>query len=381
MLEKIICTRCVYDSNTPAISFDENGVCNYCKMIDDLKEEYKTGTFEGEQTLIKIFDQIKKRGRKKKYDCIVGVSGGTDSSYMLAKVVEYGLRPLAVHYDNSWNTDISVMNLEKVLTKLNVDLFTYTLDYKESNDIFRAFFLSEISGLDISTDLALIEVLYRVAEEYGIKYVLEGHSFLTEGIAPLGTIYFDGAVIKDIHQKFGRLEMKSYPLMDFKAFMKWILLKKIRRIRPLWYLSYTKEEARAFLEKEFGWQYYGGHHLESKIAAFSINVHYPQKFNIDLRKLGLAADVREGIISREEAILRCNNPYPVDLELVKYFKERIGLSDDEYVKIMNSPPKTYRDYKSYKKLFERLRPLFYLLAKTNLVPMSFYIKYTSKVEI
>jgi N-acetyl sugar amidotransferase len=378
---KTICSRCIYDSDTPSIVFDNNGVCNYCKMIDDLKIKYGTGTPSGEAKLARIFEQIKKDGRNKRYDCVVGVSGGTDSSFMVAKAVKYGLSPLAVHYDNGWNTDVSVRNLEKVLTKLNVDLHTYVLDYEESNDIFRAFFLSEIFGLDISTDLALAEVLYRAADKHNVKYVLEGHSFLTEGVAPLGTVYFDGALIKDIHQKFGKLEMKTYPLMDFKAFMKWVLVKRIRKIRPLWYLGYTKKEARTFLEKEFGWQYYGGHHLESKVAAYSINVHYPQKFNVDLRKLGLAADVRAGVISRDEALAKCDEPYPVDLELIDYFKKRTGLSDEEYGRIMNSPPKTYREYKSYKKLFERLRPLFYLLAKANLVPMSFYIKYTSRSEM
>jgi Predicted ATPase of the PP-loop superfamily implicated in cell cycle control len=376
-----ICSRCIYDSNVPAITFDEDGVCNYCKMVDNLKAQYKTGTPEGKKQFLEIVKQIKKEGKGKKYDCVVGVSGGTDSSYMIIKAVEWGLRPLAVHYDNTWNTAIATENIRKVLGKLKVDLYTHVVDNKESDDIFRAFFFANVPELDGATDLALAETLYRAASKYNVKYILEGHSFITEGVAPLGNVYFDGAYIKNIHEKFGTMKMKTYPLMDFWSFMKWILIKRIKKIRPLWYINYSKQEARDWLEKDFCWNYYGGHHLENRMTAFNHSVYFPKKFGIDLRNLSLAANARAGIITREEALEEYKKPPYIEPELVEYFKKRLGLSDDVYEKVMNGPRKTYRDYKTYKKRFELLRPMFLIFAKANLVPMSFYIKYTSKNEL
>lgn len=377
-----ICSRCIYDDRTPAISFDENGVCSYCKMIEGLKTQYKTATPEGIENFKKIIEQIKIDGKGKKYDCVVGVSGGTDSSYMVVKAVEWGLRPLAVHYDNTWNTAIATQNISKVLGKLKVDLYTHVVDNKESDDIIKSFFLAGVSEIDGPTDIALAEVMYRAAAKYGVKYVLEGHSFMSEGVSPLGSSYVDGGYIKNIHKQFGKLPMKTFPNMDFASFMKWIIVKRIKKIRPLWYIDYSKQEARAFLEKEYDWQYYGGHHLENRIAAFSTSVYGPQKFKIDSRNNSLSASVRAGLISREDAIQEYyfTPPY-FEPDLVPYFKKRINVSDEEYDRIMNTPKKTFRDYKTYKRRFERLRPLFYILAKASLVPMSFYIKYTSKSEL
>jgi hypothetical protein len=350
-------------------------------MVDGLKAQYKTGTEEGENIFQEIVKQIKKEGKGKKYDCVVGVSGGTDSSFMIIKAVEWGLRPLAVHYDNTWNTAIATENIRKVLSKLKVDLYTHVVDNKESDDIFRSFFLANVPELDAATDLALAETLYRAASKYNVKYILEGHSFITEGVAPLGNVYFDGAYIKNIHKQFGTMKMKTYPLMDFWSFMKWILVKRIKKIRPLWYISYSKEEARALLERDYCWNYYGGHHLENRMTAFNHSVYFPQKFGIDLRNLSLAASARAGFITREEALEEYKKPPYIEPELVDYFKKRIGLTDEVYEKVMKGPRKSYRDYKTYKRRFEILRPLFFILAKANLVPMSFYIKYTSKNEL
>ncbi|MBL7912840.1 MAG: N-acetyl sugar amidotransferase [Bacteroidia bacterium] len=376
-----ICKVCIYDERTPAISFDENGVCTYCKMIDGLKQQFNTGTPEGEKKFMGIVEQIKKDGKGKKYDCIVGVSGGTDSSYMIVKAVEWGLRPLAVHYDNTWNTAIATQNITKVLSKLNVDLYTHVVDNKESDDIFRSFFLANVSEIDGPTDIALAETMYRAASKYGVKYVLEGHSFIAEGVSPLSSAYVDGGYIKNIHKQFGKIPMKTFPNMSFMSFMKWILLKRIKKIRPLWYINYSKQDARAFLEKEYGWEYYGGHHLENRMTAFNHSVYFPQKFGIDQRNNSLSASVRAGLMTQEEALKEYSTPPHLEPDLIPYFKKRLGFSDEEYERIMKGERKTYRDYKTYKKRFERLRPLFYLLAKANLVPMSFYIKYTSKTEM
>mgnify|MGYP003379492475 CR=1 FL=1 len=262
-----ICTRCIFDSTEGAISFDHEGVCNYCRLMEQLARDYATGTPEGERRFQEIVDKIKVDGKGKKYDCVVGVSGGTDSSYMLYIAKKYGLRPLAVHYDNTWNSAIATENIRKVTKALDVDLYTYVIDNKESDDIFKSFFLASVPELDGATDIALAEVLYRAAAKHGVRYVLEGHSFQAEGVNPLSSCYIDGKYIKSLHDRFGKRKMKSFPNMNLASFMKWVVAYRIQKIRPLWYLSYSKEEARALLEKEYGWQYYGGHHLENRMTA------------------------------------------------------------------------------------------------------------------
>ncbi len=369
------CSRCIYDERVAYITFDENGVCNYCHQLEKLKKEYGTGTKEGEEKFAKIVEQIKKDGKGKKYDCIIGVSGGTDSSYMLYLAKEWGLRPLAVHYDNTWNSAIATENIRKVLTALDIDLFTYVVDNKEIDDIFRSFFYADVAEMEASTDLALAEVMYRAAWKYGVKYVLEGHSFIEEGITPVGRNYFDGKYIESIHKMFGRLPMKSYPLMTFNRFLFWSAFAKIQKIRPFWYISYNKDDAKEFLSREFGWKYYGGHHLENRMTAFLHSIYLPQKFNTDMRNNTLSAMVRNGKMSREEAIKEYEKPPYVEKDLLEYFKKRLELSDSEYEEVMSRAPKSWKEYPTYKKRFERLRPLFKILAEANLVPMSFYLKY------
>jgi hypothetical protein len=210
-----ICSRCIYDERVASIHFDEDGVCNYCHQVDMLVKEYGTGQQKGLDTLNGIVAEIKKAGKNKKYDCVVGVSGGTDSSYMIYWALANGLRPLAVHYDNTWNTAIATENIRKVLQHWNVDLYTHVIDNKESDDIFKSFFEAGVSEIEAATDLALAETMYRAAAEYKVKYVLEGHSFVTEGISPLGKNYFDGKYIQSIHKKYGKKKMNSYPLMTF----------------------------------------------------------------------------------------------------------------------------------------------------------------------
>lgn len=371
----VICSRCIYDERVAGISFDADGVCNYCRQSDALREQYGTGSEKGERALAAILEQIKAAGRGKQYDCVIGVSGGTDSSYLVYLAKRWGLRPLAVHYDNTWNSSIATQNIRKVLGALDVDLFTHVIDNKESDDIFRSFFYAGVAEIEAPTDLALAETMYRAAAKYGVRYVLEGHSFIAEGITPVGRNYFDGRYIQSIHRRFGRLPMRSYPLMTFSRFLWWTTAARIRKIRPFWLINYTKEEAKAFLEREFGWQYYGGHHLENRMTAFLHGIYLPQKFGADLRNNTLSARARSGQMTREEAWAEYNTPPCIAVGLVEYFKKRLALSDAEYRRVMNETPKSWRDYPTYKKRFERLRPLFAVLAKANLVPMSFYLKY------
>jgi len=371
-----VCSRCIYDERVSGIAFDAEGVCNYCHQIDGLIEQYGTGRPQGEQVLSGIVEDIRRAGRGRRYDCIVGVSGGTDSSYMvyLAKKV-WGLRPLAVHYDNTWNTAIATQNIRRVLSALDVDLYTHVIDNKEADDIFAAFFHAGVAEIEAATDLALAEVMNRAAWKYGVRYVLEGHSFVTEGITPVGRNYFDGQYIRGIHRRYGKQPLKTYPLMTFERMLFWSVAARIRKIRPFWYMDYNKEDARAMLEREYGWEYYGGHHLENRMTAFFHSVYAPQKFDTDFRNNTLSALVRQGAMSREDAWARYNEPPHVEEELVAYFQKRLGLSDNEYKSVMAAPPRSWHEFPTYKKRFERFRPLFKLLADANLVTRSFYLKY------
>lgn len=370
-----ICSRCIYDERVSSIYFDEEGICNYCRQIESLTKQYGTGLPEGEVQFSKILDDIKRSGKGKRYDCIVGVSGGTDSSYLIYKAKEWGLRPLAVHYDNTWNSAIATMNIHKVLRALDVDLFTHVVANKEADDIYRAFFLAGVAELDASTDLGYAYLLRKIASKYSIRFILEGHSFIEEGITPLGRNYFDGRYIESIHRQFGTGKLTTYPLMTFTRFVRSALFSQVKFIRPLWYLKYTKENAKQFLTSHFDWKYYGGHHLENRLAAFSHGVYLPQKFGADMRNNTLAACARNGTISREQAWAEYNTPPVIEDELIRFFKKRLALSDDQYDQIMRSTPKKWTDYPTYKKRFELLRPFFFVLAKANLVPMSFYLKY------
>lgn len=371
-----VCTRCIYDDRVSYINFDENGVCNYCRQIDNLVEEYGTGQPKGKKAFEDILEKIRAAGKGKPYDCIIGVSGGTDSSFMIHQAVkEWGLRPLAVHYDNTWNSAIATQNIARVLQPLGVDLYTHVVNNTEVDDIFRAFFRASVAEIEAATDLALAEVAYRAAQKYGIKYTLDGHSFMTEGITPVGRNYFDGQYIRSIHKRYGTMPIKSYPLMTFERFLFWTVVARIQRIRPLWYLDYNKEDARALLESEYGWQYYGGHHLENRMTAFFHSVYAPQKFDSDFRNNTLSALARNGKINRAEAWAKYNEPPHIEDELVEYFQKRLGLSENEYASIMAEPPRSWQEFPTYKKRFERLRPLFKVLADANLVPRSFYLKY------
>lgn len=370
-----ICTRCIYDDAVPNIQYDSAGVCSYCHQVDYLAALYGTGTEVGESILQEILGQIKTAGRRRRFDCVVGVSGGTDSSFLLLKCVEWGLRPLAVHYDNTWNSAVATENIRKVTGALGVELSTYVIDNKEADDIFRAFLEAGVPEFDASTDIALAQVLRATAAKHGVRYVLEGHSFVEEGVSPMGNNYFDGRYVADVHRRHGRLPMKTYPNLTFAQFMKWVLLYRQKFIRPLWYIRYSKKEAKNTLNARTGWTDYGGHHLENRSAAFVHLVYHPQRFGIDNRNWALAARVRSGQLSREEALNIYRSPLPDSTELIEYVKKRLSLADEEYERLMAGPLRSYRDYRTYKKRFEKLRPLFLGLARGNLVPMSFYLKY------
>jgi hypothetical protein len=350
-------------------------VCNYCHQIDALAKQFGTGLAQGDAAWKNIVQEIKRKGSRRKYDCIIGVSGGTDSSYLLLLAKKHGLRPLAVHYDNTWNSAQAAMNIRRVTTKLNIDLYTYVVNNNEVDDIKKSFLLAGVREFDADTDIAFVQVLRSTAAKFKIEYILEGHSFLAEGLSPVGDNYLDGGYVKDIQKIYGKYRPTTFPNLTFLRFMKWTLLFRQKFIRPLWYLSYSKEAAQAELAATTGWKDYGGHHLENRASAFAHKIYLPERFGIDYRFLALAAKVRSGLISRQDGIDSWNTPLAEDRELLEYVCSRLKINKAELQEIMSQPTRTWRDFRTYKRRFEILKPLFYILARQNRVPQSFYQKY------
>jgi N-acetyl sugar amidotransferase len=376
----MICSRCIYSDEIFTITFNENGVCNYCIQIEELCDEYGTKTQAGENKLLKIIGEIKKKGEKNKYDCVIGISGGTDSSYLLMKAYDWGLKPLAVHYDNTWNTAVSTENIRKITSSLNIDLYTHVINNKEHDQIKLAFLKAGVQEFDTDTDLAFVQVLRSAAAKYNIKYILEGHSFMEEGISPIHNNYFDGRYIEDIILKHSNIKIKTYPLMTFFQFLKWIIVYRQKFIRPLWYINYSKKKAQEELQGRTGWLNYDGHHLENRASSFAHQIWIPERFGTDYRILVLAAKVRNGEISRQEALKQFNSPLKKNEKLEKYVIKRLNLTLEEYKEIFRNKKKTWRDFKTYKNRFEKLRFLFYLFAKAKLIPYTFYLKYCFPVK-
>lgn len=369
------CSRCVYSTEISGISFDSNGVCNYCEQIEVLSRKFGTGLASGKASWERIVEDIKLRGKGKKYDCVIGVSGGTDSSYLLLLAKKHGLRPLAVHYDNTWNTSRAAMNIRAVTKSLEIDLFTYVVNNLEVNDMKKAFLIAGVREWEADTDMGFAQVLRSAAAKFGVGYILEGHSFMAEGISPLGDNYLDGGYVADVHRKFGSMKIATFPNLTFWRFLRWTLLHKQKFIRPLWYLEYSKESAKAELEATTSWRDYGGHHLENRASAFLHQVYLPKKFNLDFRYLTIAAKVRAGIISRNDGLAAYQEEIVEDAQLSRYVCERLGISASELDGYLQGTKRTWRDFKTYKKRFEFLRPLFFILTKANRVPPSFYSKY------
>lgn len=374
------CTRCIYDSTIPYITFDQEGVCNYCRQHDELNILYPTGE-KGLKYLHTLAAKIKKEQKNKAYDVVVGVSGGTDSSYLLWFTKEVlGLRPLAAHYDNTWNSNIAVSNINKVIEKLGIDLFTHVVDNQEYSDVFHSFLKASVPDVDTPSDIALATVHYIACRKFGVKYIFEGHSFRTEGISPHGWFYMDARYIRSVQKQLGTHPIKTLPLLDMSKWLKWTIFDGIKKIRPLYYLDYDKEHTKKFLSEKFGWQYYGGHHMENRTSWFTNNYWLPKKFGYDLRLCEYSALIRSGQWTQEQATLALREPKPMDDMILQEIRNRLKITDEEFQEYLNAPNKTYRDYPTYKKTFEQLRWFFYILARTNLIPISFYLKYTRNYD-
>lgn len=351
-----ICTRGIWDTTVPGITFDENGVSNYAQMLDKLIEISPEGKI-GNSYWENIVDKIKEKGRGKKYDCIIGVSGGTDSSYLMhVAKKEYGLRPLAVNLDNGWSSEIAVQNIKKVTKELEIDLETYVIDYEEVKAVLRAYIKSCLPWIDGPTDDAIKSVLFKIADREGIKYVLNGSDFRSEGKQPSEWTYTDSRQMLFLLKKYEKIKLKTYPYQSLFSRVNTTLIKKILDYRPFNHIEYEKKTAKDFLTNEYGWEYYGGHHHENIFTRFAIGYWMPKKFGIDKRIITLSAQVLTGQIAREDALEKMKHPpYDEDqMEKDKMFViKKLDMSIEEFDLIWNQENKYYWDYPSYMPLFEK----------------------------
>ncbi len=370
------------DTTVPDIVFDQRGECNYCALHDALERRYPL-TQEGKAELERTVEKIKRAGIGKRYDCIAGVSGGTDSTYTLYLLKQWGLRPLAVHFDNGWDTEIAVTNVKRATDKLDIDLYTYVMDWEEFKDLQIAFLRASTPDAEIPTDIGIYGTLYKVAVQEKVKYVVNGHSFRTEGTSPLLWTYMDGKYIKSVHRRFGRMKkLKVFPNLTMSSLFYHAVLKRIHEFRPLEYVRYDKEEAGKLLEKELGWSYYGGHHHEVIYTKFHHSYLLPRKFGIDYRKVSLSARVRSGLITRDNAIEYLQqNPFQPEKELIKYVMSKLSLSEDEFKAIMASQPKSFLEYPTYYPIMKSLMIPIRLATRLNLVPEILYLKYSTTRDV
>ena len=371
------CLRCLSDSSINYLQLDNKGVCKYCRIHDEMEKEYKFNE-NSFQNLLKISKKIKTESKKNKYDCVVGVSGGKDSSYMLYVIKKkLNLNPLAVHYDNGFDSDISVSNILNVCQKLDVDLETKVADWEAFKSITRSFFLAGVSDPDTPTDIGIFKTMYEIAYKENIKYVFNGHSFRTEGIEPLDWTYMDGLYLKDIHTKHGDGNLDKFDNFTLKDLFKFQFYKGIKTVLPLNYVEYNDEEVKSILENELGWVYYGGHHHESLLTKFIVSYYLPKKFGIDRRRTGMSAMVRSGKLSRENGIkILSKFPELEDEENLKsYILDKLDISNDEFSTILSKKNKNFRNYKSYHSYLAKFSFFARLCYKFNFIPKILYLRY------
>lgn len=365
------CTRGLWDSTVPGISFDEAGVSNYARMFDELCKMYPRGE-QGKNDWNQIISKIKNDGKDNLYDCIIGVSGGTDSSYLLHMAKEeYGLRPLAVNLDNGWSSEIAVKNIKKVTKALNIDLETYVIDYEEIKDLLRSYMFASLPWVDIPTDLAIKSILFKIAKKEKIKYILRGNDFRSEGFQPHEWTYGDGRQLEYVHKIFGRTDLKTYPNYKIQDIVLNAFISKTKSYFPFYYLEYNKQDAQKFLIENYGWEYYGGHHHENLFTKFAISYWLYHKFGIDKRKITLSAQILSGKISYEEG-LTIINQIPYDEKTfnneLNFILKKLELTVEEFENILRSSNKTYMDYPSY-------FPLIHYFAKTSQRILKFIYPY------
>jgi N-acetyl sugar amidotransferase len=371
------CSRCLLKNSIPGVKILEDGECNFCKLHDEWDSIY--GGSHGALMLNEILDMVRDEGKNKRYDCIVGISGGCDSSFLLDFLVEQDMKPLAVHWDNGWNTPTANGNIKKMIQGLGIDLYRIGVKKEEYNDLCRAFLFASTPDADIPNDIALTTALYLAADRFDCKYIMNAHSFRTEGTTPLGWTYMDGGYIKDVHEKLGSIPIPSYPNLEYESFKDFIMLG-IERIRPLWFMDYDKKKAINYLAKEYDWKWYGQHHHENYYTIFVGAYLWPRKFNIDLRYIEYSALIRSGFITKELAALKVRRPPTIKPALYDHVLSTLKISRETMNRIMEAPPKSFRDYETYHERFKADEPFFKKALDRGLIPQTFYRKYVQGVN-
>jgi N-acetyl sugar amidotransferase len=350
------------DTTDPEIVFDENGYCNHCtNAIKKLNEIYFIDPEIKKKRLDEIVEKIRTEGKDKKYDCIIGLSGGVDSSYLAYKVVELGLRPLAVHLDNGWDSELAVKNIENIVKKLNIDLVTHVIDWEEFRDLQTAYLKASVIDIEVLSDNAIVISINNLAKKFGIKYFLIGFNYATESIMPSSWLYspkYDSLNIKSIYKIFGSgKKLKTYPLLSFYGYMQYRFFPKIKIYDPLNYLEYNKSAAIEILNTQFDWKDYGGKHYESFITKFYQLYILPAKFKVDKRRAHLSSLICSNQMTRQEAIDELKSElYSVsNLKVEKeYLIKKIGMTVDEFDEIINSKPTPHSNYASYNKMLSSI---------------------------
>lgn len=365
MAEYKICTKTIMDNvSDPDIIFDENGVSNYVRIYDERIKRRVPPKSEAPAKLEAILNEIKAAGKGKQYDCLLGVSGGVDSSYTAYLTKKFGLRPLAVHLDNGWDSELAVSNIHKLLKLLDIDLFTEVLDWEEFKKLQISFLKASTPDAEIPTDHAIWGCLYRVASKYNIKYIISGTNIRTEGIQPKywSQGHLDWLYLKDVNNRFEKSDLSKFPGLTYAKLFYYIVLRKIKKVNILDYVDYNKSEAMKILQDELGWKYYGGKHYESIYTRVFQGYILPKKFNIDKRRAHLSTLICSGEITRDEALEEIKkDPYP-DQELKKndyeYTIKKFGLTEKEFENIMNLPLKTINDYNNGNKYMDFLYKIY-----------------------
>ena len=356
-----ICTRCVMDTTAEEISFDQEGVCSFCHYFDTTVKSTleRAKTKEGRRLLEEIVRKIKESGKNKPYDSILGISGGTDSSYLAHLAVSLGLRPLAVHVDTGWNTPESEANIHKLVEKLGLDLEIFVVDWEEMKDLQLAFYKASVKNCEIPQDHAFLAVLYKKAAEKGVNYILTGGNLATESILPRswGFNAADSRHLLAVHKLFGTKPLKNFPILTFwSRYLYYPFIKGIKEVRLLNLVSYNKKEAKRILAEKYGWKDYGLKHYESVLTRFFQGYYLPTKFGIDKRRAHFSSLILSGQMKREEALEELKKaPYP-DSELLKQDKDiiaqKLGLTLFEWEAILALPPRDHSEFPSSEFLYK-----------------------------
>jgi len=355
-----ICSHCVMDTSDSRIVFDDFGVCDHCLSFKaDVLPNWHPDE-KGAAMFRQIVDRIKVSGKGRDFDCIMGMSGGLDSSYLLHLAVsEFGLRPLVFHVDGGWNTDIAVNNIQVLVERLGLDLFTEVINWEEMRDFQLAFFKAGVPHLDLPQDHAFVATLYHFANKHGIKYILNGGNYSTECVRnPKEWLYYgtDMAQIRDIHRQFGTIPLRSYPfssVLFHKVYLRYF--RGVQVIKPLNLLPYTKAHASKVLSERYGWRPYPQKHFESRFTRFYEGYWLPTRFGYDTRRVQYSSLIQTGQMTRDEALERLANPAydPATIdEDFEYIATKLGITVDELRGYHQMPLKSYRDYRNQEWMFD-----------------------------